>query len=165
MNADQLCPCGSQINLSGCCLPFIERRKQPETAEKLLRARYTAFTLGQVDFIIDTHHSETRGDVKRDEIEEWSRDSDWLGLKIVESKAGAATDSEGLITFCAKYELHGKIEDHWEVSQFRKEDGQWRFFDARALKQEPFKRAEPKVGRNDPCPCGSGKKQKKCCNS
>jgi preprotein translocase subunit SecA len=26
-----------------------------------------------------------------------------------------------------------------------------------------YKREEPKVGRNDPCPCGSGKKYKKCC--
>lgn len=29
--------------------------------------------------------------------------------------------------------------------------------------QEPVRRAEPKVGRNDPCPCGSGRKYKKCC--
>jgi hypothetical protein len=27
----------------------------------------------------------------------------------------------------------------------------------------PFRRESPKVGRNDPCPCGSGKKHKKCC--
>jgi Cd2+/Zn2+-exporting ATPase len=27
----------------------------------------------------------------------------------------------------------------------------------------PYVRATPKVGRNDPCPCGSGKKHKKCC--
>ena len=31
------------------------------------------------------------------------------------------------------------------------------------FKTEPYKRPEPKVGRNDPCPCGSGKKYKKCC--
>jgi uncharacterized protein YecA (UPF0149 family) len=28
--------------------------------------------------------------------------------------------------------------------------------------QEPYRRSEPKIGRNDPCPCGSGKKHKKC---
>ncbi len=32
-----------------------------------------------------------------------------------------------------------------------------------AANEEPFTRPEPKVGRNDPCPCGSGKKYKKCC--
>ena len=30
-------------------------------------------------------------------------------------------------------------------------------------KKQPTKRAAPKVGRNDPCPCGSGKKHKNCC--
>jgi hypothetical protein len=30
-------------------------------------------------------------------------------------------------------------------------------------KVETFRRVEPHVGRNDPCPCGSGKKYKKCC--
>jgi hypothetical protein len=28
---------------------------------------------------------------------------------------------------------------------------------------EPYRRTEPKVGRNEPCPCGSGKKYKRCC--
>ncbi|MFW6054513.1 MAG: preprotein translocase subunit SecA [Thermodesulfobacteriota bacterium] len=32
-----------------------------------------------------------------------------------------------------------------------------------SLFQEPYKRSQPKVGRNDPCPCGSGRKHKKCC--
>jgi preprotein translocase subunit SecA len=31
--------------------------------------------------------------------------------------------------------------------------------------QQPYRRDENKVGRNDPCPCGSGKKYKKCCGS
>lgn len=33
-----------------------------------------------------------------------------------------------------------------------------------APKPEQFIREEKKVGRNEPCPCGSGKKNKKCCN-
>jgi uncharacterized protein len=33
----------------------------------------------------------------------------------------------------------------------------------RALQSAPLRRASPKVGRNDPCPCGSGKKYKHCC--
>jgi len=34
--------------------------------------------------------------------------------------------------------------------------------DAPALAQMPMQRDEPKIGRNDPCPCGSGKKYKQC---
>ena len=44
-----------------------------------------------------------------------------------------------------------------------KENGQWRFLDARGIQKGPYVRPEPKVGRNDPCPCGSGKKYKACC--
>ncbi len=36
---------------------------------------------------------------------------------------------------------------------------------ARGAPPEPYERAGPKVGRNDPCPCGSGKKYKRCCGS
>ena len=32
-----------------------------------------------------------------------------------------------------------------------------------ARKPETFRREQPKIGRNDPCPCGSGKKYKNCC--
>jgi tetratricopeptide (TPR) repeat protein len=31
--------------------------------------------------------------------------------------------------------------------------------------QQPIRRDQPKVGRNDPCPCGSGKKYKRCCGA
>jgi preprotein translocase subunit SecA len=33
---------------------------------------------------------------------------------------------------------------------------------AAAPSQQPFQRSSQKVGRNDPCPCGSGKKFKQC---
>jgi uncharacterized protein len=48
--------------------------------------------------------------------------------------------------------------------------GIYRYFEAqRLLETQPFdnattfRRREPKMGRNDPCPCGSGKKFKQCC--
>jgi len=31
------------------------------------------------------------------------------------------------------------------------------------VKPEPIKNRGPRVGRNDPCPCGSGRKYKQCC--
>lgn len=36
---------------------------------------------------------------------------------------------------------------------------------AHGPRQDPARRAEPKIGRNDPCRCGSGKKFKKCCGA
>lgn len=158
------CPCCSEKPAAQCCLPIIQGKSKAATAEELLRARYTAFAQGNVDFILNTHHSKTRADVKREEIEDWSKNSNWLGLKVVQQEAGQATDEKGTLIFCATYEAEGKKQDHWEQSFFEKESGEWRFLDARGVHLGTYKRGEPKVGRNDPCACGSGKKSKKCCS-
>ncbi len=162
------CPCGSELALNQCCQPLIQGKKKAVTAEDLLRARYTAFALGEVDFILNTHHSKTRHEVKREEIEQWSKSSHWLGLKIVQKEAGGEKDEQGTIVFCATYQETPVTEEtpnkeHWEQSLFEKEKGEWRFLDAKGIQVGPYRRAEPKVGRNDVCPCGSGKKFKKCC--
>jgi SEC-C motif-containing protein len=160
-----ICPCGSEKNLTQCCLPIIQGSRQATTAEELLRARYVAFTQGAIDFILASHHSRTRGEVKRDEIEDWSKNSEWLGLKIVQSQAGQATDQTGEIVFSASYRSNGKTEEHWEKSFFEKEKDGWKFLDAHGIQVGTYRRAEPKIGRNDPCSCGSNKKYKKCCGS
>lgn len=157
-----LCPCGSEQDLSACCALIISGKKEAKTAEDLLRARYTAFTRGDVDFILESHHAKTRQEVKREEIEDWSKNSQWVGLKIVQKEAGEAKDDQGTIVFCAQYIAGKKQQDHWEQSFFEKENGKWKFLDARGI-SGTYKRTEPKTGRNDPCTCGSGKKFKKCC--
>jgi SEC-C motif-containing protein len=165
MSDTNFCPCGSQIDLKSCCLPFIQGSKQASTSEELLRSRYTAFTRGDVDFIMSSHHSRTLAEVKREEIEEWSKNSEWLGLKVVQVEAGRKEDEQGTIVFGAQYRAEGKLHDHWEKSFFEKENGQWKFLDAQGVQVGPVRRTEPKVGRNDPCTCGSGKKYKKCCGA
>ena len=59
--------------------------------------------------------------------------------------------------------LKGDELAHHEVATFRKVEDRWYFVDGKMAKHETFVRQAPKVGRNDPCPCGSGKKYKKCC--
>src|SRR4051794_8678717 len=103
MSDTNFCPCGSEIELEKCCLPLIQGTKQAITAEELLRARYTAFTRGDVDFVLSTHHSRTRHEIKREEIEDWSKNSEWLGLKIVQVEAGKKEDQQGTIIFAAHY--------------------------------------------------------------
>ncbi len=162
--ASSLCPCGSGLAVKDCCKPFIQGKSQVATAEQLLRARYTAFALGDIDYIIQTHHSKTVHEIKREEVQEWSASSEWLGLKIVQSEAGTVADTQGSIVFCANFRTRGeeKIQEHWEQSLFEKENGEWKFLDARGIQNGPLRREGPKVGRNDPCSCGSGKKFKKC---
>jgi SEC-C motif-containing protein len=163
MTDTNLCPCDSQRSLENCCLPIIQGKKTAQTAEELLRARYTAFTRGDVDFIISTHHSRTRHEVKKEEIEDWSKNSEWLGLKIAQVEAGASKDPKGTIIFSAQFRTGEKIEDHVEKSVFEKENGEWKFVDGFGIHQGTYQRTQPKTSRNEPCPCGSGKKYKKCC--
>jgi SEC-C motif-containing protein len=165
MSDTNFCPCGSSIELSLCCLPVLQGKKEPQTAEELLRARYTAFTQGDIDFILNTHHSRTRSEINREEIEDWAKGSEWLELKIVQKEAGQNKDEQGTIIFGAHYRSKedGKAHEHWEKSSFEKENGSWRFLDAQGVHLGTYRRPEPKIGRNDPCSCGSGKKFKKCC--
>jgi SEC-C motif-containing protein len=161
--AQTLCACGSTLKSTECCLPLIQGKAKAKTAEQLMRSRYSAFVLGEIDYILKTHHSKTVGEVDRAGIEEWSKKSKWLGLKIIDTNAGREGDEQGTVTFHVQYEMDGKVQDHREHSLFAKENGEWKFLDAEPAKTDTIRREEPKVGRNDPCTCGSGKKFKKCC--
>ena len=141
---------------------FLSGAAHPTTAQELLHARYQAIVRGDIDYIIQTTHSKTHGDIVQAEVEEWSKNSKWLGLEIKKTAEGLEPDQKGEIIFRARFIADGKTQDHWEHSLFEKEDGQWRFVDAQNPKGAPVVRSEPKVGRNDPCTCGSGKKFKKC---
>ncbi len=156
------CPCTSGKIYGDCCQPFLDGKQKAKTAEDLLRSRYSAFVVGKVDYIINTHHTKTQDQVDRKEIETWSKSSTWEGLKILQKEAGEAKDEMGTIIFHAQYTAEGKKQDHYEKSFFEKEKGEWKFLDAQGIQTGPYVRAEPKVGRNDPCSCGSGKKFKKC---
>lgn len=166
------CPCGTGREFSVCCQPIIEGKVLPETAEVLMRSRYTAYVIGQINYIKSTLASEFRRHFDVKTATEWAKESQWLGLIIHNVKNGNSTDKTGTVEFTAKYTTHGKTLEHHEISQFRKEsDGRWYFVDGDAHthedgqgpSSEPVVRDEPKVGRNDLCPCGSGKKFKKCC--
>ncbi len=67
-----------------------------------------------------------------------------------------------MVEFIASYAQDGLAENHHEVSTFRKVNGSWLYESGRII-TETVTRSAPKVGRNDPCPCGSGKKYKQCC--
>jgi SEC-C motif-containing protein len=170
------CPCGTGQLYSDCCEPFIKGTKKPPTAEALMRSRYTAYTIKDVGYLERTLAPESRGDFDRESTREWAAKSEWSGLEILSTQKGLETDKKGVVDFVAKYKVgEGKVIEHHEVSQFRKDQaGQWYFVEGEShthedghghgheVVKETFVREEPKIGRNDPCSCGSGKKYKKC---
>jgi SEC-C motif domain protein len=150
------CHCGKGESLETCCGPILAGKALPETAEALMRARYTAYATGDVDFILSSHDPETVGEVDRNNTEIW------LGLEITSTEAGQAEDQTGLVEFVARYKIRGVAIDHRERATFKRHGSRWVFIDGVEIKGPPVRNVGPQVGRNDPCPCGSGKKYKKC---
>ena len=156
------CPCRSQKSFGDCCSPYLTGQAAPPTAEALMRARYSAFATGTVDFLEESLLPGTRDDFDREGAKEWSSSSEWTGLEIRKTEAGGESDSEGRVEFLASFRQNGEDRVHHETGHFLKQDGRWYYADGVAGQGT---RRVDKVGRNDPCPCGSGKKYKKCCGT
>ncbi|MBC87449.1 MAG: hypothetical protein CL677_09770 [Bdellovibrionaceae bacterium] len=158
-----VCACGRGPQLTECCLPIIKGERPAETAEELMRARYTAFTLKDMDFVAETHDPATRDENDMEANSKWANEAEFVGLEVLDTELGQAKDSKGYVEFRAQFKQAGKTQSHHERSLFLKKKGKWFFSEAKNPEITTFERAQPKVGRNDPCICGSGKKFKKCC--
>lgn len=159
----QSCPCGSGADYKTCCELIITGKQPAATAEALLRARYTAFDRVDIKFIERSHAPNTRGQLDLKSIEQWARSSEWKKLEIIRVEHGQAGDADGKIEFKAHYRLHNKDCVLHELAEFAHRQGQWWYIDSTLPDVKQYVRETPKLGRNDPCSCGSGKKFKKCC--
>ncbi len=158
---DNDCPCGSGQTLAACCGPYLGGAAPAPTAEALMRSRYSAFVTGNIDYIEQTLLPETRADFDRKNITDWAGNSSWLGLEVRSTEAGGVGDQTGQVEFIARFTFGGQQHAHHEMSRFVKRDGRWWYVDGDIVTPRP--RTVVKIGRNDPCSCGSGKKYKKCC--
>ncbi len=158
-----LCPCCSGKKYAECCQPILEGTKKAPTAEALMRARYSAYVVHNIDFIINTCETgEQIAEIDRKATEDWSNKSTWHGLKIISTQKGGENDDEGIVEFEATYTQKGIRDVHHEIGGFRKVDGEWKYAEG-YLRPTTVVREGRKIGRNEPCPCGSGKKYKQCC--
>lgn len=143
-----MCPCGSNKAYSDCCEPLHSRLQKAQIAEELMRSRYSAFALGNAEYLYKTslpaHHAPDELDALKMQMNQ----VEWLRLDVVSA-------SEESVEFKAYYRDAGGIRLLHEKSTFVYENGQW-LYDEGTL-------YTTKIERNEPCPCGSGKKYKKCC--
>ena len=152
MEPEAKCPCGTGKTYGDCCAPFHEGAALPGAPEALMRSRFCAFVTGNVQYLLDTRHPSRRRADDHAVIGETVRDTRWLGLKIL--AASPVTGDRGEVEFVACYEARPMGQVH-ERSVFVREDGRWSYLDGRQLPSLV-------LGRNDDCPCGSGRKFKKC---
>ncbi len=150
-----LCPCGSGRSEATCCAPFHAGAAAP-TALALMRSRYTAYVRGAVPYLVATHAAETRSSVDVPAVTRWSRDTVWQGLEIVATERGGEADDTGFVEFIARGVTNGVPFAQQERSRFTRTEGRWYYVDGVARAKATS------TGRNEPCPCGSGKKYKKC---
>lgn len=158
------CPCNSGKDYNDCCGPIIEGATQAATPEALMRSRYTAHVMGNFDHVANTHAPEIRSTYNVSAAKAQAKGTEWVGLEIRETTGGGADDDVGTVTFTARFTENGQLNAHRERADFRREDGVWFYVDGKINPQIEPRRVD-KVGRNDPCPCGSGKKFKKCCGA
>ena len=162
-----LCPCHSGKAFGDCCGPILDGSQKALTAEALMRARYSAYATDNTDFLYASCGEEAREEFDVEGAHKWSRGSVWTGMEVLATEAGGVNDDEGIVEFIANYSVKQRPFAHHERSTFRRIEGEWRFIDGELItpdqKGHTIVREGPKVGRNDPCPCGSGKKYKHCC--
>lgn len=155
------CPCGSGADFETCCGPLLGGAPAPNP-EALMRSRYTAFVKGDIDYMERSQAPDDEEPFDRAGIEEMARSVTWTGLEILATSGGGEADATGTVEFAAHYKRNGTAQIHHERGNFRRADGRWLYVDGVISPKGP-PRQVVKVGRNDPCPCGSGKKYKKCC--
>lgn len=129
-----------------------------------MRSRYSAHVKGNYQYVADTHAPEAAADYNISAAQAQSKNTEWTGLEITETTDGGPDDDTGTVTFTARFTEKGELHAHREKSDFRRVDGAWLYVDGQINPGIEPRRVD-KVGRNDPCPCGSGKKFKKCCGA
>ena len=153
---DERCYCGSGLLFADCCSPIIAGKRPAATAEALMRSRFTANVLKDTSYLLKSWHPSTRP-----QYMDAGLIPDWSGLNVVAVEEGQETDSQGTVEFRALYQQGAGIGVLHEKSNFVFENGHWFYIDGDLIENgadQPVK-----TGRNAPCPCGSGKKFKKCC--
>ncbi len=156
-----LCPCGSSKTLDQCCGPFLAGKAAP-TAEALMRSRYTAYATGNIDYIARTCCEEERKTFNRKEAEAVIDEITWQGLEIARVVDGGEKDQTGIVDFTFCFTQNNQPHVQREIASFCRENGAWVYQSSEVNPKSEPERVE-KIGRNDPCTCGSGKKFKKCC--
>ena len=143
------CTCGSAQPEATCCGPILAREAVPETAEALMRSRYTAFTRGDGAWLAETQTTEASAV----ELGAWGAAMTWLGLTVYATMAGGADDAAGTVSFVARLKDGAKPGVIHERSSFERRGDRWVYVSG----------VQPVVARNAACPCASGRKYKRCC--
>lgn len=146
----QKCYCKSGLSYSECCEPILRVQKVANSALSLMRSRYSAYCLGDVNYLQATTYDHTWSDEELKFIQDWADNSFWQHLEIIDF-------NDEMVEFKAYYIFDKKQHLHHEKSTFLKVNDMYKYVDGDIY--------EDKVAftKNEKCICGSGLKYKRCC--
>lgn len=149
------CFCCSGREYGDCCQPYIGLKMVADTAELLMRSRYCAFVQLNDEYLRQTWaKSQCPSDLDLD------TKTKWIKLEILSTENGQKEDRQGKVEFKAWFIRENQLTALHEVSDFVREDEHWVYLGGR-LFDEPV----VSLSMNQLCPCGSGKKYKRCCRT
>ena len=129
------CPCGNLRAYDDCCGRF-HRGEAPDTAQQLVRARYSAFVMMLEDYLLETWHPSTR---PPDLCLADSIGTRWLGLEL---KSHQPKGDRATVEFTARYRIGGgPAQQQNEISRFIREGGAWYYLDGEFPAAKPGLRA------------------------
>lgn len=118
------CPCNPKKLYSECCQKAHQDINSVKTAEVLMRSRYSAFVLANINYLQKSHHSSTRPNNKeKKEILEWTKSVIWQRLEVLNS-------TQNTVEFKAYFFENGKMDVIFEKSSFIKENDYWTYLKA-----------------------------------
>lgn len=129
---ESLCPCKSRASYATCCMPFHYGRAKPETAEQLMRSRYSAYFFRLVDYLVETTHSDAKNPGLKAELEKNIHLVNWRFLTIVSTSKGGQGDKVGKVEFIAEYFVGTEQHRLHERSRFKRFKGHWKYLDDKA---------------------------------
>lgn len=123
---DDRCPCLSGETYAGCCGRYHSSAQAAPTAEALMRSRYSAFAVGDRQYLLDTWHPSTRPPVL-----ELDPELQWRRLDILETSEGGPLDDRGMVRFRAHYRDGVERGIQEEASRFVRSGGKWFYLDGK----------------------------------
>jgi len=124
-----LCPCKSRKLYGECCGPYHSGRAVPETAEQLMRSRYSAYFFRLIDYLADTTHPDKKSPDIKKEIQATADQAMWKFLRILSTSKGQVGDKTGKVEFSAEFYHNDTLHKHYEKSRFRRYKGVWKYVD------------------------------------
>ena len=128
-SAEQACPCGNPATYADCCQMLHQGKTTAQTAEQLMRSRYSAYSLKLIDYLLETTHPDKRTTDLRQAISDWAAQAEFYRLEIISTRQGEATDKIGKVEFIASYHQQGQKQQLRELSRFKRYRKLWVYLD------------------------------------